>query len=375
MSIERKHHPFSPSTLQAREACPKYEPTQTESEASAAGTRQHDAVEKRADDNALDDFQAIAVAECLSYADSIAAKYPGGTVLKEEYLSVDDEDTTSGYPDFVVVSKDETIAEVLDYKFGRQPVEDAGNNLQGIAYLLGVLRRFPKVKTAIVHFILPHRDELDVHTFTLTPEIANRLLLRVKLVVARAKQARINPDDYSLANPTPSACLFCSLIGKCPKVAELVLKVGKKYAPAEIPSEITPSMISDPKEVSFGIKLAQIVKTWAEAYRAQATHKAITDPDFVPEGYILVPMERRKVKNAKLLAEVAKGFITSERAAELDNLFDIPITKVEKLIELCAPRGQKKKTVEAFGEAILEKKAVEPGKPYAILRMSGDLEE
>jgi len=387
MSTERKHHPFSPSTLQAREACAKFEPTQTESEASLDGTRQHAATEKREDDNALSDFQAIAVAECLAYADSITAKYPGGTILKEEYFSVDNEvwilrvdektthqffGTTGGYPDFVVISKDESAAEIIDWKFGKQPVETTENNLQGIAYLLGVLRRFPKIQTCTVHFVLPHRDELDIHTFSLTPEIANRLLLRVKTVVARAKQAQVNPDDFSMAKPTSSACLFCALIGKCPKVAELVLNVGKKYAPAEIPETITPSLIQDPKQVSFGIKLAQIVKTWAEAYRAQATHKAITDPDFIPSGYILVSMERRKVVNAKLLAEVAKGFVTPERATELDNLFDIPITKVEKLIELCAPRGQKKKTVEAFGEALVEKKAVEPGKPYAILRMSGE---
>lgn len=371
---KRLHHPFSPSTLQCREACPKYEPTNTETEASEAGTRQHAAVETGEDDNALNDFQAIAVAECKKYADSIAAKYPGGTILREEYLSVDDEETTAGFPDFVVVSKDGLTAEVVDWKFGRQAVEATENNLQGISYLLGVVKRFPRLQTGTVHFVLPHRDELDCHTFTLTPGVVEALLLRVKTVVARAKQARKNPADFSMAKPTPSACLFCALLGTCTKVSDLVLRVGKKYSPAEIPQEINPSLIHDERDSSFGIKLAQVVKAWAEAYRAEATRKALTDPNFTPAGYTLVPMERRKIKSAKKLGALALTFIKPEYADKLEDLYDIPITKVEKLIELSTPRGEKKKAVETFGEALLKAGIAEPGKPYGVLRMVGEEE-
>lgn len=377
---ERFHHPFSPSTLQAREACPKYEPTNTESEASEAGTRQHAAVETGEDDNALDDFQAIAVAECVKYANSIANRYPGGTILKEEYLPVDDEKigkwtgTTGGYPDFVVVSEDGRTAEILDWKFGKQPVEKTENNLQGLSYMLGVVKKFPKLEKCTVHFVLPHRDELDVTTFTLTPPGVERLLLRIRTIVARAKEARKNPTDFSMAKPTPSACLFCALLGTCTKVAELVLNVGKKYSPVEIPQEMNPSLIHDEKDSSFGIKLAQVVKAWAEAYRGEATRKALTDPDFIPAGYVLVPMSRRKIKDAKALGEVARKFISADRAPEIDKLFDIPITKVENLIKLSAPRGEKEKAVKVFGEELLKLGIAEPGKPYGILRMSGESE-
>lgn len=379
---ERLHHPFSPSTLQAREACPKYEPTNTETEASEAGTRQHAAVETGEDDNNLDDFQAIAVAECKKYADSIASKYPGGKIFREEYLPVDNQvlkdnegrkwkGTTAGFPDFVVVSKDRKTAEIIDWKFGRQAVESTENNLQGIAYMMGVVNMYPRLEKCTVHFVLPHRDELDVHTFTLTSDSIDQFLLRIRTVVARAQEARKKPADFSMAKPTPSACLFCALLGTCTKVSELVLRVGKKYSPAEIPQEMNPNLIHDPKDVSFGIKLAQVVKTWAEAYRAQATAKSLTDPNFIPAGYILVPMERRKIKSAKKLGTLALKFVKPEYAEKIEELYDIPITKVEKLIELSTPRGEKKKAVEAFGEALLKEGIAEAGKPYGILRMSG----
>lgn len=387
MSAEtpRLHHPFSPSTLQAREACPKYEPTNTETEASEVGTRQHAAVETGEDDNTLDDTQAIAVAECTKYADSIAAKYPGGTIFREEYLPVDDrvvrdssgrewKGTTAGYPDFVVVSADGKTAEIADWKFGRQAVEATENNLQGIAYMAGVIKKYPLLERCTVSFVLPHRDELDIHTFVLTPEVVNLFLLRIRTVVARAQEAR-KKADFSMAKPTPSACLFCNLLGTCTKVSELVLRVGKKYSPAEIPQEINPNLIHDERDSSFGIKLAQVVKAWAEAYRAQATAKAVTDPNFTPAGYVLVPYERRKIKNARAMGDLARSYVKPEYVEKIEEMYDLPVTKIEKLIELSAPRGEKKKTVEKFGEALLKAGIAEPGKPYGVLRMTGEESE
>src|SRR3970282_429181 len=91
----RAHHPYSPSTLQARESCPKYAPMNTESAASLKGTRQHDAIETAEGKPLLTDHEALAVAECLAYADNVAKKYPGGTIFKEEYFSIDQENTTA----------------------------------------------------------------------------------------------------------------------------------------------------------------------------------------------------------------------------------------------------------------------------------------
>ena len=376
----RVHHPFSPSKLQALEACPCYESHNNESAASLAGTRQHNAVDTATDDLALEDNEALAVAQCLAYADSIAAKYPGGTVLKEQYLPIDCErivsggktfaGTTAGYQDFAVISADAAEAEIVDWKFGQHAVETAENNLQGIAYMLGLHKRFPTIRRCTVHFVLPHRDELDVFCFELTDEKVNEHHLRIRTVVARAIEARKASDPFKSANPTVAGCLFCANIGKCPAVAVLALKVGRKFAPIQIPESISPTVISDATDAGIGIKLADVVKTWAEAYRSRVTEKATTDREFIPEGYSLVPMSRRKVLDALKFLELGKRFAPLDKSPEFDKLIDVPITGVEEIIKLAAPRGQKEKTVTAFGEAAEAAGLVERGLPFAILKLS-----
>jgi hypothetical protein len=386
-SSERIHHPYSPSTLQPREACPCYEGHHgTTNDMAEMGTRQHDAVDSRLDDPKLPDYRAAAVVDCISFAQDRLKAFPGGKMLTEQYLPIDDRairnpnykegslepewflGTTAGYVDKAIISADETEAEVIDWKFGNNAVEEASNNLQGIAYALGLLKKFPTLLRITVRFIMPHLDYTTEHTFVKAD--FDSLMVRVRTVVARAIEARKKADDFSQANPNVSSCLFCSRIGQCPAVAAVALKLGKKYRPLEIPENVTPSTIKDPKQAGLGIRLAAIMATWAEAYRRQATGLTISDPDFIPEGYTLVESQRRIVKVAKGLGETAKEFIPTEHHHLVDALFDVPIGELEKLVSTFAPRGQKEKSVEKFGARALEKGALELGKPFAFLRQS-----
>jgi len=374
-SESRVHHPYSPSSLQMREGCPKFEQREGEvHEMAKVGTRQHDAVDSKIDDPKLPDYRAAAVINCIEFAEERFKMYPGGTMLKEQYLPVDDQKigsfqgTTAGYADVVLVSADQIEAEVIDWKFGNNAVEEAKNNLQGIAYALGVIKAFPKVKKVIVRFIMPHLDYTTEHTFIAAD--FDTMLVRVRTVVMRAIEARKDPEDFSMATPNTSSCLFCGLIGKCPKVAEVALKLGKKYRPLEIPETVTPSMVSNSKDAALGIKLAAIVATWAEAFRRQATARTVEDPDFIPEGYTLVESQRRAVVKARQLGEIAKNYIPAEHQHLVDELFDVPIGELEKLVSTWALRGAKEKTVEDFGKAAIAGGAIELGKPFSFLRQS-----
>lgn len=403
MSEDRIHHPFSPSSLQNREACPKYANRNSNNAAAIAGTIQHTVAETRLDDVRLSDRQAEAVTQCVAFVDEIAAKYPGGTVVQEVYLPVDEEmivvenvivtqfdivtedgqvspgfrgnrmlipfhGTTAGFLDYAVISADETEAEIVDFKYGKNAVTDAKDNLQGIAYMLGLKRIYPGLEKCKVTFLMPALDEEFSHTFNLTD--TSELYLRVRTVVGRAVEASKNPDDFSAARPNVGTCLFCALVGKCPKVAELVIKLGQKYKSLEIPANVTPTTISDPKDVDMGIRLTDVVKTWAEAFRRQATEKTIENPDFVPEGYSLVTSQKRKIIKAKLVGELAKTFLPPEMHEKVEELYDLPLGGCEELIQTAAPRGQKEKTVDSFGAKILEAGAVELGVPFASLRQS-----
>lgn len=394
---ERIHHPYSPSSLGPRESCPKYTGhTGPVHEMAVTGTMQHNAVDAELDDPRLPDYRANAVADCIRYSESRAKLYPGGQVLREQYLPVDDRiipiveqvtnrdpdtglesvgfvahmfhGTTAGYLDFAVISADKTEAEIIDWKFGNNAVEDAETNLQGIGYLLGLHKKFPTLQKVTVRFVMPHLDYMSEHTFT--ADQFDSLLLRVRVVVGRAVEAHKNPDDFSMATPNASACLFCGNVGRCPAVTAVALKLGQKYKPLEIPAHVTPSTVRDPKDVGLGIRLAAVMATWAEAFRRQATAKTIEDPDFVPEGYTLVTSQKRIVKNARKLAEAAKQFLPPSQHESVESLFDISITPLEKLISTASERGQKEATVDEFGKAALESGALELGQPFAFLRQA-----
>lgn len=402
---ERPHHPFSPSSLNSRAACPKYENRNSTSNAAIAGTIQHEAAEKREDDVRLTDRQAGAVADCIAFVDEIAAKYPGGKIIQEVYLPIDDDvivvdkvvvekfdivgedgqvspgfrghqkrhvfdGTTAGYLDFAVVSADETEAEIVDFKYGKNAVEHAEDNLQGISYMLGLKRLIPTLKRCRVIFLMPHIDEMSEHLFDLSPEPYQELYLRVKTVVARSVQAHRVADDFSTARPNVGTCLFCNLVGRCPKVAELMIKLGQKYRPLLIPENVTPSTISDPRDVDAGIRLADVAKSWAESFRRQATEKTIENLDFVPEGYILVTSQKREILDSRIVGAVAKEMLPPERHPEVDKLYSIALGPLEDMISEVAPRGSKEKSVTEFGVRLLDAKAVELGNPFASLRQA-----
>jgi len=368
---DRVHHPYSPSTLQCREACPKYQPTQSENEASIMGTLQHNAVESDLDDDRIPDYKAIAVAQCKALAEERIASFgPGAIVLREVYLPVDDEATTAGYLDLGIVSADHTRAEVDDWKFGRNAVTHAEDNLQGIAYMLGLKKMFPALKTCTVRFFQPHIDHESSHTFDISNP--DRFLLRIRTVVLRAVEAAKLDSDFSMARATVGTCLFCSLVGKCPKVAELVIQVGKKYAPMVVPEDINTVTLEDPRQVAAGMKLATVVKLWAESFRKNATQKALTDEEFIPEGYVLVPQQRLNIKRAKQVGEIAKRFVPPEHAEKIEALYEITLTPLDRLIELVAPRGQKEKSSDAFRQALVEEGAAEMGPSFSVLRMATD---
>lgn len=409
MSNERVHHPYSPSTLQAREASPCYDPRQTESEASLAGTLQHEAFETR-DLSRLNDEQAAAVTKCLDFFDGrllhYRTTYPGKepVVLAEAYLPIDDEEivvykrdpkkiaafmatagavktvaeglarlkameaqipvepftfigTTAGYNDCAIISPDALEVDLIDLKFGLWPVEPAENNLQGMAYLLGLLKKFPTLKKVRVWFLMPYLDTMDTHVFEEKDFPA--LYLRIKAIVERAR-------NRSLPSvPTTGTCIFCANIGKCEAVAKMALNIGAKYAPILVPNDIAPSIIAKSEDPGMVMKLSDLMKSWAEGSRRQITELAI-ETQTVPEGYRIKTQSKRKIIDKKKLVEIASRVLTPE---EIDAATDISFGPLEKAISSKAPRGQKTETVEAFTNALAEEGATEMGEPYSFLEM------
>lgn len=394
MSEERKHHPFSPSSLQALEACPNYQSRDSDNEAARIGTLQHAAAETGQDNNELSDEQAANSAAAMefvaqhkklleeertsvverlsvklagddSHPDShwgdAEAQIPQVTDLREVCLSVDDENTTAGTADRILISADGKHAILVDYKFGKFPVECASNNRQSDAYSCGVFHTYPTVEQVQVFFFQPAIKSVNKAVWTRkdTPE----LLLRIKTIVARAKAARA-AGDFLSARPTTPVCLFCKNLAVCPAVAQKVISVAKKFAPLLVPSDLTPTRISEPAEAACGLRLATLVEAWAKAFKNLATDRVLRGGP-LPNGYELTSRSTREIVDTERFKQIALMFLTD---AEYATTVEVAVTKVEKLISNKAPRGQKSQTIEAFQVAAEDAGAVQKRQPYAFLK-------
>ena len=370
----RAHHPFSPSKLQYLEASPLYKSEDKETEKSLAGTKQHDATEDEntsLDDPKLNDEEAEAVDACRKFRDAIIKKYPGGSHEQESYLPMDDanltidgqtwEGTTAGYLDFYCLDASQTVAEICDWKFGLWSVEPTENNLQGIAYFLALVFRYPSLKTVTVHFVCPHQNCVDSHTFT--SDQFDALRLRVKTVVSRALAARKSSTPTCTA--TVSTCLFCANKGTCLTLAKFALKVGHKYAPVEVPENVTPSLMTDPASSTQLCGIADLMGAWAKAVRAQLTAHAIDNEDWLPEGYVLRSREANKILDWKKVRAAAAAAGVTE--AQLDEAMRITWEGIDKAIMDMTPRGGKKTAVQSFKDGLIQQKIVEKEKPVIFL--------
>lgn len=421
--IEKPHHSYSPSTLQSLEACDYFRGKESKHERTIAGSRAHKVVETRVDDARLSDDDAEAAAECLDFVDqrrqlmeearrrkvlertafhwgkpvrhvaeSDAGKEAEAEVspiieLREAYLPVDDlqfEDsyidpliklrviekvfaTTAGYVDHALISHDRHSAELIDFKFGFWPVESAENNLQGIAYALGLFREYPTIQRIIFWFKQPHIDSITSAEFN--RENIDALYLRIQVVVARARKAR-HQGDFATATPAVPVCNFCALIGVCPKVAAFACKVGSKFFPLEIPDNITPTMLHNARDTTLGMRLAAVVAVWAKSFRTQVTDRVLRGDADIPAGFKVESRSSREIADAARFKDVSLKHITEK---EYTDLQDPPgFGKIEKLITERAPRGQKKNAVQSFASELEATGAVTRESPYTFLKAIAD---
>jgi hypothetical protein len=124
----------------------------------------------------------------------------------------------------------------------------------------------------------------------------------------------------------------------------------------------------DAKNSSIALRLARVVKTWAEAFKSVITDRVLRGDALPPEGYTLQSRSgNREVVDVKKFRLAALQFVTE---AELELATRFTIGDVENVIKERAPRGQKKAEVDRFKTALEASNSVKPGQPYSFLRVS-----
>lgn len=384
-STERPHHPTSPSKLQSLEWCPSYANYEREvlHEMTVRGTAQHDVVESgEIPDDMSDEDAAMAMERREFIKDRIQQllKAFGGNVkmITEEYYPIDDkpnygpngehfEGTTAGYLDCALVFNNETDCELHDWKFGNWAVEPASNNLQGMAYALGLCKRFPKLQQVTVFFHVPRvSKEPDRHTFS-REYLEESARPRIEAVVSRSIAAR-QRGDFAMARPGYPVCAFCGHIADCPKIATAVSQVAVKYSDLRVPDEINPLVTLDKESQSAAMKLCHVVGAWAVAFKNRVKDRILEGKSKCPDDFMLISYREREIADPAKYETVVSRFITKLQYQKLRKAMVPTMTAIEKILRKRTERGKKDTAVQELKAALLEAGAQIETQPVAFLR-------
>ena len=258
-----------------------------------------------------------------------------------------------GTVDLVVIKGDHV--DVVDYKFGIGEIDDADMNIQGQAYLLGVMDRFPQLQTAAVHFVIPRRDEVLRHEYKRSD--MEDIRMRINLIVSRAEAA-----ENRKAIPNTEGCKYCKHKLECPALSEKMLPLAKKYGSSVEDFEMTlwdsyaPSKVENPAVLSKMLNVASVVDKWQTEVKKQATKLAVEKGEEIPGYDLHFRTASLKVENAQDAYDAVEHLLTPD---EFMDACDISLPKLAKKYDEKLPRGEKK-TARGTIEMSLEEAGVLP---------------
>jgi hypothetical protein len=347
---DRPHAEHSPSSLALKEVCPGFRSDSKSSSASEEGTRCHQALETGKDDG-LDDEQLQVVGMCRDYVTGVEAdarSHGEVTILLEEKLAIAG-GLTFGTADLVIVSAKATAADLVDYKFGRNPVADAEDNVQMQAYALGVFEKFPGVQSIQVHILLPRRDEVSIATYARSD--VPRLRLRIETIIARASlpEPDLHPTD---------GCLWCARKATCKALHNHALTLASGYSDElVIPDQVHASHITEPSVMARALQVARVMEKWCESVRQHALKMRLSGVE-IPGHELRTRSGNRKINDALAAWGVVRDHIEPDRFIAC---CDVSLTKLEDEVAAKAPRGSKTKAKNNLCESLAAVGAYEAG--------------
>lgn len=319
------HAKHSPSSLKNKEICPHWQNRPGSSAAADEGTRMHEAAETGTLDG-LNPEQRTQVQDCIDEVFRRQSQIENCNRYNE--LRLDVAGMTFGTADVVLVGK--STATLIDYKMGRVPVDPAETNLQGIAYAVGVFEAF-EVDAVTVVFLQPRCDTISEFTFRVK-DFA-RMKARVAEVIRKAE------DKNSPFNPHPENCEYCGFKAQCPALASKALAVASQYSDElQLPDEMHPSNITDPRQMALALKLAPVLTDWAQSVRKHALDM-VQGGQEIPGYGLKFRSGQRTIKDLPLVWEI----IQQEFDVPLNDFLpacSISVSALEKAVKAQQPHGK-----------------------------------
>jgi len=351
---------ISPSSLKYVKLSPCFKNDQGGDKTAAdEGTKLHAACETGNMPADLNAEQVQSVQMCLDYVNPLI-NTPGAKVYRElSFTELSDLSPTlrRGKADLVVLYPNNT-AELVDYKMGKNPVDDASENDQQKAYVVAMFRRWPKLLAVRVHLLLPRRGEVSVHTFqrkeqgALEKDLAS-IVLRVE------KYYREN-----LTEPRTDTCLWCARRHSCPAVVGTAITVARNYdAELKIPEEFHPSKVTDPKSMAVMLNAASVMDNWVASVRHHFTQAALNGAD-IPGYELRERKSTRSLEGAKDTFAAVSDVVSIEEFVETCS---VSMADLEKLWCSKAAKGKKGKAKEVLMSKLIEAGVLHQGSPTLFL--------
>lgn len=370
------HHKYSPSRLQRVHDCPgsvRMESMATPEPKSAdasEGTMLHEAVAKLLyalktqniveEDpyeyalKNLDAEQRQSVESCIDFLKTLEVSCD---VYIEKNVKIHNRfDTgllTEGTADAVLVNSKDKTAHLIDWKFGRTPVEEAANNYQLAAYALGVFQEF-NVESVTAHIYQPRAYLHTEYTFT-KPE---NILTNLEKIIGNAE----SPDVMLRAGE--SQCKYCSAKSICPAFSA-------RFAALTVEEKRD---LTNPAVLLDYWNRAQVVERFMKELK-EAVIDYCKEHGNLGEWYIQERAGRREVQNSVELCTRLNRYISAAewRSCNTVNLGKLTDLLVEKLRMFAATEGQKL-TIKAAKEKVesLIGDLITRGEPSSVLARKAD---
>jgi hypothetical protein len=256
------HHEHGPSSLNYKRVCPAWRNREGSSEYADEGELMHKAMETGYDE-ALDHEQLQMVDKCRSWINTMIASGHADDQQNEVKLTIKaGVHEIFGTTDLLVIQDDWTRGTMVDFKFGRLAVPEAEENMQALAYAIGIFQLYPKLDKLDVVFLLPRRDEVTRCSLT-----RDRLADYENVIAEILDRVHATePEQVPF-----KGCEYCKHQGSCPALAGHISALAHKAPEGlTLPENMDVSTMTPEEIDEFALPMARLAEAWAKSVKARA---------------------------------------------------------------------------------------------------------
>lgn len=305
-----------PGSWQAEKKCPVDE----ESKDASMGTMLHACMEQGTTPEDPEDAEAVAW--CRETEDSLCEKYLGSADVnryREVRLFERGDRLFSGKPDMVAVGSRKAF--VVDYKFGRIPVEAAECNLQLSAVAVLVMDMFEEgaVDEVFVCILQPYASRKEPAVCRYTRESVEQARAFFQTCIKLAQ------DEHAPLKPSEKACRYCRAQSSCPAVSLALVNVTS--------GDLTAAWEQwTPEKRREAYDLAKLAKKWAASVEGKV--KADLRAEVEIPGLVLAPGKKAfTITDAAAAFQILNGLFPNGITAQaFTACCKVGITDLDKLV-------------------------------------------